>query len=103
MSGRDLESKRLRLFPFLVPNSVRVSQNILFSVRNSQNALFSKPRKYCLLFVKRRANLAKKGTGKRRNPPMAKALEEYTPEKDPWASLRSRPGITIQSTARREP
>lgn len=47
--------------------------------------------------------MAKKGTGKRKNPPTAKALEEYTPEKDPWASLRDRPGVRILSTARREP
>ena len=37
------------------------------------------------------------------NPPMAKVLEEFTVEDDPWRILRNKPGIRIISTARRGP
>jgi len=36
-------------------------------------------------------------------PPMAKVLEEYVPEPDPWRTLRDMPGIRITRTARRMP
>ena len=37
-----------------------------------------------------------------RRPPVAKVLEEFGLERDPWKELRNRPGIKIVSTAGRE-
>jgi len=43
----------------------------------------------------------KKPEASEKQPPKAMTLEEYTPEPDPWRTLRDMPGIRIVNTARR--
>jgi len=45
----------------------------------------------------------KKPEGSEKQPPRAITLEEYTPEPDPWRTLRDTPGIRIINTTRRIP